>query len=232
MAIHVEAEKEQRTLVEASLPNPRSLLNSGRISSPRRLITADALQPSILYSVFSPSVDLLLACMPQITGFTSPEIPYLPLAFRGLVIMEDVNASLQPEETTQPSEVSASEFHNLTLRLEALEYSVRYLEDNMRTRLSAMEERVEELMRRMDGYNALHRNWSQHVSWDVPTVALNQPGTLTSPLAAPRQRKKKGTLIAKRVIRRYRRLVKSSWDSKTCIRRLIKKIHKRRCQRS
>ncbi|XP_074592041.1 uncharacterized protein LOC141847854 [Curcuma longa] len=146
--------------------------------------------------------------------------------------MEDANASLLPEETTQPSEVSASEFHNLTLRLEALEYSVRYLEDNMRNRLSAMEERVEELMRRMDRYNALHRNWSQHVSWDVPTVSLNQPATLTSPLAAPRQRKKKGTLIARRVIRRYQRLVKSSWDSKTCVRRLIKKIHKRRCQRS
>ncbi|XP_074578459.1 uncharacterized protein LOC141834956 [Curcuma longa] len=146
--------------------------------------------------------------------------------------MEDANASSRPEETMQPSEVSASEFNNLSRRLEALEHSVRYLEDNMRTRLSAMEERVVELMRRMDGYNALHRSWSQHISWDVPTESPNQPATLTSPPAAPRQRKKKGTLIARRVIRRYQRLVKSSWDSKTCVKRLIKKIHKRRRQRS
>ncbi|URD78657.1 hypothetical protein MUK42_02966 [Musa troglodytarum] len=59
--------------------------------------------------------------------------------------MENANTSSQLEEPMQQGEDSVSEVlvHNLSRRLEALEHSVRYLEDNMMTRLSAMEERVE-----------------------------------------------------------------------------------------
>ncbi|CAD5195313.1 uncharacterized protein LOC135626192 [Musa acuminata AAA Group] len=148
--------------------------------------------------------------------------------------MENANTSSQLEEPMQQGEDSVSEVlvHNLSRRLEALEHSVRYLEDNMMTRLSAMEERVEELMRRMDGYNDLSRSWSQQVSLEVPTVSPNAPAILPSPPAAARPKKKQRTLIARRVIRRYQRLVKPSWDNKPFMRRVIKKIEKKRRQRS
>ncbi|RWW20922.1 hypothetical protein GW17_00014944 [Ensete ventricosum] len=183
--------------------------------------------------------------------------------------MENANTSSQLEEPMLHGEDSVSEVlvcsilpisvHNLSRRLEALEHSVRYLEDNMMTRLSAMEERVEvgivsivglitktqtncyqhniyvawqELMRRMDGYNDLSRSWSQQVSLEVPTVSPNVPAILPSPPGAARPKKKQRTLIARRVIRRYQRLVKPSWDNKPFMRRVIKKIEKKRRQRS
>ncbi|WOL10120.1 hypothetical protein Cni_G18874 [Canna indica] len=170
--------------------------------------------------------------------------------------MDASNASSEPEEPMQQIDVSVSEVQVqiLSRRLEALERSMRYLEDNMMIRLSAMEERVEvssvsvvsliternqlikieclqELMSRVDGYNDLSRSWSEQLPLNVPTVAPNALVTPLSPPVPPRH-KKQGTLTARRVIRRYQRLVKPSWDNKTFVRRIIKRIEEKRRHRS
>lgn len=86
-------------------------------------------------------------------------------------------------------------------------------------------------MRRMDGYNDLNRSWSQQVSLEFPAVSPDAP-VLPSPPLPSRHKKKQGTLTSRRVIRRYQRLVKSSWDNKSFIKHVIKKIKKKRRQRS
>ncbi|WOL00194.1 hypothetical protein Cni_G08907 [Canna indica] len=137
--------------------------------------------------------------------------------------MGDINANSQFEEPSQDGEASVSEMQvqNLSRRLEDLEHSVHYLEDNMMTRLSALEGRVEELNRR----------WTQRLLLEIPTVSPNPPAMLTAPSGHKKKKKKKqGTLTARRVIRRYQRLVKPSWDNKPLIRRVIKNIEKKKRQ--
>ncbi|CAL9108656.1 unnamed protein product [Musa textilis] len=148
--------------------------------------------------------------------------------------MVNTNANSRLGEPTQQSEDSVSGVlvHNLSRRLEVLERSVHYLVDNMMTRLSVMEARVAALMRRMDGYNDLNRSWSQQVSLEFPAVSPDAPVVLPSPPVPSRHKKKQGTLTSRRVIRRYQRLVKSSWDNKSFIKHVIKKIKKKRRQRS
>ncbi|RRT71898.1 hypothetical protein BHE74_00007626 [Ensete ventricosum] len=147
--------------------------------------------------------------------------------------MENTNANSQLGEPTRQSEDSVSGVlvHNLSQRLEVLEHSVHYLVDNMMTRLSVMEGRVVALIRRMDGYNDLNRSWSQQVSLEFPAVSPDAP-VLPSPPVPSRHKMKQGTLTSRRVIRRYQRLVKPSWDNKSFIKHVIKKIKKKRRQRS